>query len=326
MIGGGCADLHRRFPVCIFIEAICGERGLGGWMTGQRLSRYQMSGYQVSGYARPELLATPEWLAENLSRPGFGVLDLRWRPDGSGRRLYASGHIPGAMYVDWRTELVEQDEDDDVLFMAGPQRVTETLKRAGLGDGMVGILYDDAALSYAARAWWTLRVYGFESGRLLMGGLDGWRALAQPLSSAAELRPPTIFTPRLQPRLRLTASDVKQLLDSPQVQLLDARSPSEYAGHAGTTRRLGHIPGALNVPAAATTEPRTGRFRGAEEIRALLRRAGVVPRRRLICYDSAGIGACKLAFALTLIGYDDIAVYDAGWAEWGNRLDLPVER
>ena len=114
------------------------------------------------------------------------------------------------------------------------------------------------------------------------------------------------------------------MLDSLDVQLLDARAPSEYAGHAGTTRRLGHIPGALNVPAAATTEPRTGRFRPAEDIWALLRRAGVNPRRRLICYDATGMGACKLAFALALIGHQDVAVYDGGWAEWGDRLDLPI--
>jgi thiosulfate/3-mercaptopyruvate sulfurtransferase len=116
------------------------------------------------------------------------------------------------------------------------------------------------------------------------------------------------------------------MLDSMDVQLLDARAPSEYAGHAGTTRRLGHIPGALNVPAAATTEPRTGRFRPAEDIWALLRRAGVNTRRRLICYDATGMSACKLAFALALIGHQDFAVYDGGWAEWGDRLDLPIAR
>jgi thiosulfate/3-mercaptopyruvate sulfurtransferase len=281
--------------------------------------------YSVSGYARPELLATPEWLAENIGRPGFGVLDLRWRPDGSGRRLYASGHIPGAMYVDWRTDLVEEEDDCDVLLMAGPRLVTETLTRAGIGNGMVAALYDDIGSSYAARAWWTLRVYGLDSARIMLGGLDAWRALRQPVSTAAELRPPIVFTPHLQSRMRLTASDLKQLLDSPGVQLLDARSPSEFAGHAGSGRRLGHIPGALNIPAAATTEPRTGCFRSAQDLWALFRKAGGNARRRLICYDSAGIGACKLAFALTLIGCDDVAVYDGGWAEWGDRLDLPAE-
>jgi thiosulfate/3-mercaptopyruvate sulfurtransferase len=279
----------------------------------------------VSGYARPELLATSEWLAENIGRPGFGVLDLRWRPDGSGRRLYAAGHIPGAMYVDWRTDLVEQEDESEVLLMAGPRQVTETLTRAGIGNGMVAALYDDVGAGYAARAWWTLRVYGLESARIIVGGLEGWAALGRPVSTAAEFRPPISFTPQLKARLRLTASDVKQLLDSADVQLLDARAPSEFAGHAGTTRRLGHVPGAVNVPAAATTEQRTGSFHSADDLRALLRRAGVNPRRRLVCYDSAGLGACKLAFALTLVGCDDVAVYDAGWTEWGDRLDLPTE-
>ncbi len=285
-----------------------------------------MTDYNVSRYARPELLATAEWLAENLGRPGFGVLDLRWRPDGSGHRLYAVGHIPGAMYVDWRTDLVEQEDGSDALLMAGPARVSDALTRAGIGNGMVAVIYDDTACAYAARAWWTMRVYGHDSARVLVGGLEAWRNLAQPVSTTAELRPPTTFTPRLAARTRLTATDLRQLLGSPQVQLLDARTPSEFAGHAGPTRRLGHVPGALNVPASATTEPRTGRFRNANELRSLLRRAGVDSRRRLICYDSAGLGACKLAFALTLLGFDDVAVYDAGWAEWGDRLDLPVER
>ncbi|HEX7431463.1 MAG TPA: rhodanese-like domain-containing protein, partial [Candidatus Limnocylindrales bacterium] len=124
----------------------------------------------------------------------------------------------------------------------------------------------------------------------------------------------------------VTATEVRDMLGSPTAQILDARTQSEYLGHSGTSRRLGHIPGAINVPAAAATEPGTGCFRSADGLRALLRGAQVDPRRRLVCYDSAGPGAAKLAFVLCLLGYEDIAVYCGGWAEWGDRLDLPVER
>jgi thiosulfate/3-mercaptopyruvate sulfurtransferase len=127
--------------------------------------------------------------------------------------------------------------------------------------------------------------------------------------------------------MRLTTADLRCLIESNDVQLLDARSPAEFRGHEGNTRRLGHIPGAINVPVAAAHQPGSQRFRDPAALREQIRRAGVAPRaRRLVCYDGSGLAASKLAFVLSLLGYDDVAVYDGGWAEWGNRLDLPVER
>ena len=127
-------------------------------------------------------------------------------------------------------------------------------------------------------------------------------------------------------RTRLTTSDVRGLLGSPDVTLLDARAPAEYRGFEGNTKRLGHIPGAVNVPVGATSEPGSQRLRDGAALRDLLHRANVSRGRRMVCYDGSGVAAAKLAFVLTLLGHEDVAVYDGGWAEWGNRLDLPVDR
>jgi thiosulfate/3-mercaptopyruvate sulfurtransferase len=91
-------------------------------------------------------------------------------------------------------------------------------------------------------------------------------------------------------------------------------------------RRLGHIPGAINVPVGATTRPGEQRLRDGDALRALLMSRNLVRGRRIVCYDGTGIAAAKLAFVLAVMGYDDVAVYDGGWAEWGERLDLPVDR
>jgi thiosulfate/3-mercaptopyruvate sulfurtransferase len=192
---------------------------------------------------------------------------------------------------------------------------------------MTVIVYDDANGLHAARVWWTLRAYGLDSGRILDGGYPAWIAEDLPVSNASAPPTPGSFTPRAQLRASPTTAEVRSLLGSERVVLADARAPAEYLGHEGTSRRLGHIPGAVNVPTGLLTTPGSQRLRPAAELRGLLGRVGLSKGgKRVICYDTSGVAAARLAFVLTLMGHDDVAVYDGGWAEWGERLDLPVDR
>jgi thiosulfate/3-mercaptopyruvate sulfurtransferase len=283
---------------------------------------------RAAGFARPELLASTAWLADEVNRPEIRVLDVRWRPDGTGAQVFEAGHVPGAVSIDWLTELNEApgDEDGPALRLAGPDQVAATMSRAGVGDGSSVVIYDDANGLYASRVWWSLRVYGFESARVLDGGFPAWEQERRIVSTASLSHAEAAFTPRLNPRLRLTTADVRSLLGSADAQIVDGRAVPEYRGHEGNARRLGHIPGAVNLPVGATHEPGSQRLRDAETLRGQLQRATIAKGRRLVCYDGTGIGAARLAFVLALLGHDDVAVYDGGWADWGDRLDLPVER
>lgn len=280
----------------------------------------------MSPFARPEFLASVDWLAANLDRPEIRVLDVRWRPDGSGREVFAAGHIAGAAYLDWAEGLTDPIEDARGLTIAGPEQVAAAFASAGVGNGTEVVLYDDTASLFASRVWWTLRVYGHESARILDGGLADWVAAGGSMSNAERVTQGSSLTPRLIARQRLTTADVRGLLGSPDVLLIDVRAPAEYRGLEGNGRRLGHIPGAINVPVGLMTEPGSQRLRDEAAIRRLLQGANVARGPRIVCYDGSGVAAAKLAWILALIGHDDVAVYDGGWSEWGDRLDLPVDR
>lgn len=279
----------------------------------------------MDGWARSEHLATTEWLADAVDRAGVRIVDARWRPDGSGAQVHALGHIPGAVHVDWRADLIDP-AGADALLLAGPEAITALTTRLGIGDGTEVVIYDDSQSLFAARVWWTLRAYGLQSVRVLDGGFPAWVEDGHAISSSASTPLPATFTPGDPARMRVTTTDVRAMLGSPGVTLLDARAPAEFKGFEGNTMRLGHIPGAVNVPVGATSLPGSQRLRDAASLRDLLHGANVSRGRRMVCYDGSGVAAAKLALVLTLLGHDEVAVYDGGWAEWGNRLDLPVDR
>ena len=100
--------------------------------------------------ARPELLASTDWLAENQGRRDVRILDARWRPDGNGQAVFAAGHIPGAAHVDWSVALAEPEEDSGAIHLAGPEEVAEAMALAGTGDGTTAVIYDDTLGLYAS--------------------------------------------------------------------------------------------------------------------------------------------------------------------------------
>ncbi len=281
---------------------------------------------RVSGFARPELLATPDWLAENLDQPDLRVLDVRWRIDGTAAALYGTGHVPSAVHLDWREAVTQVADGGSALMLAAPEKMAAAMSRAGIGDGTSVVIYDDTQGYYASRVWWSLRTYGYEAARVLDGGWPAWTSGGHQVANGVPEPPHAVFTPRAQVRLRLTIGDVRNLLGSPDVQLIDARGPAEFRGLEGEATRLGHIPGAINLPASALGRPGTQLLRDPDELRGLLLRANITRNRRLICYDAAGLASTRLAFVLTLLGHEDVAVYDGGWSEWGERFDLLLGR
>jgi thiosulfate/3-mercaptopyruvate sulfurtransferase len=271
------------------------------------------------------------------------VVDMRWREDGSGRRLYDEGHIEGAAFLDWTTDIV--DPTNPVAFsLAPPERFARAMEARGISDGDVVVAYADQGGSGPFRLWWACREYGHDDVRILDGGFERWVREERPVSSDR----PSIRTARWTPRPRRDrvagADDVQDAAANPRRRVLDSRPPEHHAGQAvwfetgpvpvdadGVARtprgdiRGGRVPWAGNVPAASLyREDRT--MRPPEELRDLFAAAGVEPGHEVITYCGVGLSASALLYALHRAGYEDTRLYDASWEEWGRDLQRPVAR
>jgi thiosulfate/3-mercaptopyruvate sulfurtransferase len=270
------------------------------------------------------------WLASQ--RPGaVRIVDLRWTLSGkpSGREKYEGGHIPGAVFVDL---------DRDLSRPGGPGRhpfpdaehLAQLLGRIGVGPDTHVVVYDDAGGSVAARLWFMLRVHGHERASVLDGGYPAWTQAGLPVSKD-EPRIEPVSPPRLRPdRSRLVdRAHVERILASRSdpgratAVVTDARAPERYRGETEPVDRVaGHIPGAVNAPFAANL--REGRFRPAEELRALYERLGATRASEIVASCGSGVTACHTLLALELAGIEGGKLYVGSWSDWSSRPDAAV--
>lgn len=286
---------------------------------------------------RNRFLVETTWLAEHLHDPQLRVVDMRGyvrtvEKDGvqdasyvGARDEYVQGHIPGALYVDWTSDIIDPDDPVEAQI-APPERFAEVMGRLGIGDQYLVVAYDaHPASQFATRLWWALKYYGHDQVMVLNGGLPKWQRENLPLTDAIPVYPPATFTPVVRPELRATAEDVLALLGQQDVALIDAREQGQYTGAIVRGHsRAGHIPGALNIPREALIDA-AGTFRSDEELAQVFATAHVLPQQHVVAYCNGGVAATTVLFSLAMLDYPSLTNYDGSWNEWGKRQDLPAE-
>ncbi len=282
---------------------------------------------KFAAYTNPERLVSTEWLAEHLDDPGVVVVE-----SDEDVLLYETGHIPGAVKVDWHADL----NDPLVRDYLDAEAFAALMSVKGIAPDSTVVFYGDNFNWWAAYALWVFSLFGHADVRLLDGGRQKWVAEGRPMTTDATTRPGTDYPVPARDDSRIRAFLPDALAQSQAGKaLVDVRSPEEFRGermhmpdypNEGALRG-GHIPGARSVPwkRAANDD---GSFKSADELKAIyLEEQGLSPDEDVVAYCRIGERSSHTWFVLThLLGFSNVRNYDGSWTEYGNAVRVPVER
>ena len=280
-------------------------------------------------------LVTTQWLEEHLADPSIRVVDCRGyvvtRPVAPGveeadyrgaRSEYLAGHIPGAVYIDWTLDIINPD-DPVTAQIATPSQFAEVMSARGIDSATHVIAVDHMGGQFATRLWWALRYYGHEKTSVLDGGWNRWVDEEREIQEGEVKVEPRIFEPKVRPELRTTAEALRDRLDDPSLQILDARDAGQFTGAKRRGPRGGHVPGAVHTPRELFFAEGGG-FLPVEEVKSRLVARGVDSEKPIVAYCNGGVAATVLLFHLHRLGWKDGTNYDGSWNEWALATIFPL--
>jgi thiosulfate/3-mercaptopyruvate sulfurtransferase len=272
--------------------------------------------------SREHVLVSAQWAEENLQAPGVVFVEVD-----EDTSAYDGGHIPGAVKIDWKSDL-QDPVRRDFVNQAG---FGALLSARGIANDDTVILYGGNNNWFAAYAYWYFKLYGHTSVKLLDGGRKKWELDGRVLSTDAVKRAETTYQ-AAEPDTTIRAFRDEVVEAIGKKNLIDVRSPDEFSGKLlapahlpqEQAQRAGHIPTALNVPWAKTANE-DGTFRSDAELKELYGEAGLQDGQATIAYCRIGERSSHTWFALhELLGLSDVKNYDGSWTEYGSLVGVPV--